>query len=115
MITSGTPSRQRWIAAQISISQFATEFNQGFITGIDANTGLISIAGCSLPLRLSDPDGVFGPPAGTKGTPWEFFTADSENPSVSSFSGYPMCIAYAGNVATCPPSNRDGNPVQGTQ
>jgi hypothetical protein len=31
---------------------------------------------------------------------------DTENPSVSSFSGFPMCIQHAGNAETCKDSNR---------
>ena len=31
---------------------------------------------------------------------------DTENPSVSSFSGFPMCTPHSGNAETCKDSNR---------
>jgi hypothetical protein len=53
-------------------------------------------------VRINDPEGIFAP----KSTASPYFIADTENPSVSSFSGFPMCIPHAGNAETCKDSNR---------
>jgi hypothetical protein len=89
------------------------EFNQGFIQSVGTD-GAIKIVGGPT-IRISDPEGVYGPNSGTAGTAFEFFTSDTENPSISSFSGYPMCVPYAGNADRCPPTNRAGTPPQGVQ
>ena len=58
-------------------------------------------------LRISDPNAVFS--VGYADAP--FFTADDESPSISSFSGFPMCIPRNDTDPLCPASNR---PFQGS-
>lgn len=53
-------------------------------------------------LRLNDPNGVFGKVS----NPNPFFPVDDENPSVSAFSGFPMCLPRSADDAKCPQSNR---------
>jgi hypothetical protein len=53
-------------------------------------------------LRINDPNGVYS--AGT--TQLKEFTADDENPSVSAYSGFPMCVPRSANDPKCPASNR---------
>jgi hypothetical protein len=53
-------------------------------------------------LRINDPRAKYS--AGYTTLP--FFTADDENPSISSFSGFPMCVPRGAADANCPDSNR---------
>jgi hypothetical protein len=106
------------IAAQISVSQFALAGGQGFIDSIDSTTGNIKIVGGPT-IRINDPEGVFGPRLvwgdSTTQAAYDMFTSDTENPSVSSFSGYPMCVPRSSNDIQCPASNRAAGAVkQGT-
>jgi hypothetical protein len=88
------------VAGQVQVAgRFGLEGSQGYISEI--NNGVLSIAG-GPNVRINDPKGVFGP----KSTSSPYFVADTENPSVSSFSGFPMCIPYSGNAETCKDSNR---------
>jgi hypothetical protein len=64
-------------------------------------------------IRINDPNGVYS--VGYTGLP--FFTADDQNPSISSFSGFPMCVPRNANDPLCPASNRpniSGASKQGT-
>ena len=88
------------IAGQIQVAaRFGLEGSQGYISAI--NDGVIQIAGGPR-VRINDPEGAFAP----KVTAQPYFIMDTENPSVSSFSGFPMCIPHAGNTETCKDSNR---------
>ncbi|KFA50062.1 hypothetical protein S40293_11114 [Stachybotrys chartarum IBT 40293] len=75
------------MAAQISTSQLFEILSSGYIESLNFTEGTMKIRSGPI-LRISDPNGVF--PVGYAGTP--FFTADDENPSISSYSGMPMCI-----------------------
>ncbi|OAL46422.1 hypothetical protein IQ07DRAFT_150500 [Pyrenochaeta sp. DS3sAY3a] len=95
-IVGGTP-----IAGQVSVAQrFALEGSQGYISAINEE-GTLQIAG-GPKVRINDPDGLFGPKVETA----PFWVADTANPSVTSFSGFPMCVPYSGNTDTCLLSNR---------
>lgn len=88
------------IAGQIQVAaRFGLEGSRGYITAI--NDGVIQIAG-GPKVRINDPEGAFAP----KVQQQPYFIMDTENPSVSSFSGFPMCIQHAGNAETCKDSNR---------
>ncbi|OSS44749.1 hypothetical protein B5807_10740 [Epicoccum nigrum] len=94
-IIKGTP-----IAGQISVAaRFGLEGSQGYIESI--TDGVIQITG-GPKVRINDPEGAFAPPVNKHAQ----FVIDTENPSVTSFSGFPMCIPYAGNANTCKDSNR---------
>jgi hypothetical protein len=89
------------IAGQISVAQrFGLEGSQGYISKIN-DDGTLQIASGPT-VRINDPDGLFGPQYDSQ----KYWIADTANPSVSSFSGFPMCIPYSGNTAKCSSSNR---------
>lgn len=88
------------IAGQIQVAaRYGLEGSQGYIASI--TDGVIQIAG-GPKVRINDPDGAYAP--AVKSEPQ--FIIDTENPTVSSFSGFPMCIPHSGNSATCSDSNR---------
>ncbi|KAF2218962.1 hypothetical protein BDZ85DRAFT_276587 [Elsinoe ampelina] len=87
------------IAGQVQISQFlggsaGTIASLAFDGKITLTTGQV--------LRINDPNAVYS--AGYTARPE--FTADDENPSISSFSGFPMCVPRSADDAKCPSSNR---------
>jgi hypothetical protein len=89
------------IAGQVQVAQrFGLESSQGYITAINQD-GSLSISG-GVTVRINDPDGLFG--AKVESAP--MWVADTGSPSVASFSGFPMCIPYSGNTATCLSTNR---------
>jgi hypothetical protein len=94
------------IAAQVIAYQFFEGLSSGFIESLDFAAGTMKIA-AGPTVRISDPNGVFS--IGNTVAP--FFTADDESPSVTSFSGFPMCIPRNTSDPLCPASNR---PFQGS-
>lgn len=97
------------IAAQVSISQFMLEGDTGFVESVEFD-GRIKIRGGPT-LRINDPNAVYS--AGYKTHP--FFTADDANPSITSFSGFPMCVPRKADDEKCPQSNRPNVPGRGKQ
>ncbi|KAK7960437.1 hypothetical protein PG988_011651 [Apiospora saccharicola] len=89
------------IAGQILAYQFFEGLSSGYIESIDFENGTMKIDKGPV-LRISDPNAVFS--VGYAGAP--FFTADDESPSISSFSGFPMCIPRNATDPLCPASNR---------
>lgn len=90
------------IAAQIGLgAQFSLQASQGYIDAVNIADGSIKIRGGPT-VRINDPDGIFG----KINTVAPLFTADTENPSVSAFSGFPMCIPRSDADDKCPQSNR---------
>lgn len=53
-------------------------------------------------IKINDPNKVYS--VGYTGNP--LFTADDKNPSITAFSGFPMCIPRSDNDDLCPSSNR---------
>ena len=132
----------QYIAGLVFVSQQSLNASQGVISCIDYNTGEMQVGGvpvdpsvapfsCPNPIppgvvrvRLNDAVGRFGkshaPVGGCAGKPDcveevgfdPRFTPDTDNPTVHSASGYPMCIPrvnpfIAGAVdPECPQSNR---------
>lgn len=98
------------IAASVGIAQFQTQGSVGFISQVN-NDGTINIKDGPT-IRINDPNAVYS--AGYTGSP--FMTADDESPSISSFSGYPMCVPRKADDPLCPASNRPdvGGSKQGT-
>ncbi|KAK3642306.1 hypothetical protein LTR56_010883 [Elasticomyces elasticus] len=88
------------IAAMVDIAQFLLQGGTGVIASV-ANTGLITLT-TGQKLRINDPNGVFS--AGYTARP--LFTADDENPSITAFSGFPMCVPRSASDPKCPASNR---------
>ncbi|KAK3695699.1 hypothetical protein B0T22DRAFT_418518 [Podospora appendiculata] len=89
----------RAIAAQVIISEFAMELNQGFIEELSFD-GIIKIRN-GPNIRINDPNAVF-----SAGFSAPFMVADDKNPSVTAFSGFPMCVPRSTNDTLCPLSNR---------
>ncbi|USP77920.1 hypothetical protein yc1106_05194 [Curvularia clavata] len=96
----------RPIAAQVIAYEFFEGLSSGFIESLNFAEGTMKIASGPT-VRISDPNAVFS--IGYAEAP--FFTADDESPSVSSFSGFPMCIPRNTTDPLCPASNR---PFQGS-
>ncbi|KAK7937298.1 uncharacterized protein PG986_014166, partial [Apiospora aurea] len=89
------------IAGQILAYQFFEGLSSGYIESLNFTDGSTKIQNRPV-LRISDPNAVFS--VGYSGAP--FFTADDESPSISSFSGFPMCIPRNSTDPLCPASNR---------
>ncbi|CRK19615.1 hypothetical protein BN1723_011942 [Verticillium longisporum] len=94
-IVGGTP-----IAAQISIAQYLLAGATGFVDTVSFD-GRIKIKGGPT-IRINDPNAVYS--AGYTAQP--FFTADDANPSITAFSGFPMCVPRKADDPLCPQSNR---------
>ncbi|RWA06494.1 hypothetical protein EKO27_g8611 [Xylaria grammica] len=92
------------IAAQILIYEFFEGLASGFIESIDFASGSMKIQNGPT-LRINDPNAVFS--VGYAEAP--FFTADDESPSITSFSGFPMCIPRNTTDPLCPSTNRPFN------
>lgn len=92
------------VAAQVYISQFFTEFSSGFISKVNTD-GTLETANGPI-VRLNDPNAVYS--SGFAGN--KFMTADDQNPSIGSFSGFPMCIPRNATDPLCPSSNRPNIP-----
>ncbi|ORY59203.1 uncharacterized protein BCR38DRAFT_412908 [Pseudomassariella vexata] len=88
------------IAAQVDIAQFATQSSVGFISKVNYDSNM-EIANGPL-IRINDPNAVYS--AGYAGSP--FLKADDENPSISSFSGFSMCVPRMAKDPLCPDCNR---------
>ncbi|KLU82812.1 hypothetical protein MAPG_01880 [Magnaporthiopsis poae ATCC 64411] len=87
--------------AQIIIYEFFEGLASGFIESVDFADGSMKIIN-GPKIRISDPNAVFS--KGYAGAPE--FTADDQSPSISSFSGFPMCIPRNTTDPLCPLSNR---------
>lgn len=87
-------------AAQILMSAgFSLREGMGYIESLTTDT--MKIRGGPT-VRLNDPNGVFG--KASNGAP--FFPVDDESPSVTAFTGFPMCLPRSDNDDKCPQSNR---------
>ncbi|KAH7107125.1 hypothetical protein BKA62DRAFT_228793 [Auriculariales sp. MPI-PUGE-AT-0066] len=93
-IVDGVP-----LAAQIHMTEFALEINQGYISALHTD-GRIEIQNGPT-VRLNDPNGVFGAVFSSP-----FLVVDDVNPSVTAFSGFPMCVPRSTNDTLCPLSQR---------
>ncbi|KAK1913289.1 hypothetical protein P3342_005225 [Pyrenophora teres f. teres] len=90
------------IAGQISVAQrFGLEGSQGYISTINAD-GTLQISGGGPRIRINDPDGLYAP----KYEAQPYWIADTANPTITAFSGFPMCIPHSGNVDRCSSDNR---------
>ncbi|KXH57308.1 hypothetical protein CSAL01_04334 [Colletotrichum salicis] len=94
-VVNGVP-----IAAQVSIAQSLLNGASGFVDSVN-NDGRIKLTDGNI-IRINDPNAIYS--VGYTSQP--FFTADDANPSISSFSGFPMCVPRSAADALCPQSNR---------
>ena len=86
---------------QIVITEFFEAENFGFIQSINYTDGSMQIQNGPR-IRINDPNAVFS--VGYKGIP--MMTADDQSPSITSFSGFPMCIPRNTSDPLCPMTNR---------
>jgi hypothetical protein len=84
----------------MTYSQIDLAGSTGIIESLDFD-GQIHIKNGPV-LRINDPNAIFS--AGFTEVP--FFTADDENPSITSFSGFPVCVPRSEADPKCPLSNR---------
>jgi len=87
----------------MSISQLDLAFASGVIETLNFD-GRIKIKNGPI-VPINDPRAIYS--AGFTELP--FFTIDDENPSITSFSGYPVCIRRSASDGKCPESNRPTN------
>ncbi|KAH7063635.1 hypothetical protein B0J12DRAFT_694536 [Macrophomina phaseolina] len=97
-IVDGTP-----IAGQIELTQSLLNAGNGVIDKVNVGGNSFTIVGGPT-VVLNDPNAVYS--NGYNGNP--LFTADDENPSITAFSGFPMCIPRSTSDPLCPASNREG-------
>lgn len=91
------------MAGRIAVSQLLGGVGSGIVSVVN-NDGTMQIVGGPT-LRINTPNGVYA----TTYDKNPFFTSDEQNPSIVSFSGYPMCIPRSASDADCPSSNRAAN------
>ncbi|KAK2043508.1 hypothetical protein LZ31DRAFT_524378 [Colletotrichum somersetense] len=87
--------------AQVQIYEFFEGLSSGYVESVDFEDGSLKIQNGPV-VRISDPNAVFS--KGYSGAP--LMTADDESPSITSFSGFPMCIPRNSTDPLCPLSNR---------
>ena len=103
-----------YIAGLITIAQDALNSGAGYINFIDYATGEIFVGGVGptrngARVKINDPVGRFG----RISTPDQRFTVDSDNPTIKSETGFPMCIprfAPAVSDPLCTQANRPLDP-----
>ncbi|KAK1757943.1 hypothetical protein QBC47DRAFT_357845 [Echria macrotheca] len=93
-IVDGNP-----LAAQVIVTEFVMETNQGYIEQINFDGSMKIRNGPTI--RINDPNAVF-----SAGFSYPFMVSDDESPSVSAYSGFPMCVPRSANDTLCPLSNR---------
>lgn len=118
----------QYIAGLIFISQQSLNANRGMVSHIDYANGVIHVGGIpnqpaatDTRIRINDPVGRFGKSHGAAGSGAAIiepdfdprFTADTNNPTIRSVTGFPMCIprsspygAGAVEDPLCPTRNR---------
>ncbi|KEQ68439.1 hypothetical protein M436DRAFT_58559 [Aureobasidium namibiae CBS 147.97] len=89
------------IAGLVQIGEYLLQASSGTIESINSAAGTMKIKGGPT-IRINDPNGVYS--VGYKDSP--LYTADDENPSITAFSGFPMCIPRSSSDPLCPSSNR---------
>ncbi|THW72408.1 hypothetical protein D6D19_06535 [Aureobasidium pullulans] len=89
------------IAGLVQISEYLLQASSGTVESIDFATGTMKIKGGPT-IRINDPNAVYSVGYTKSG----FYTADDENPSITAFSGFPMCIPRSSSDPLCPSSNR---------
>lgn len=87
----------------MTIAQISLQASTGYIERLGTD-GAIKIQNGPT-IRINDPNAKYS--SGYTAIP--FFTADDENPSITSFGGFPMCVPRSSDDPKCPQSNRPTN------
>ncbi|KAF6832022.1 hypothetical protein CPLU01_06404 [Colletotrichum plurivorum] len=87
--------------AQVQLYEFFEGLSSGFVESVDFADGSLKIQNGPT-VRISDPNAVYS--KGYTGAP--LMTADDQSPSITSFSGFPMCIPRNDTDPLCPLTNR---------
>lgn len=87
--------------AQVQLYEFFEGLSSGFIESLDYADGSMKIQNGPT-VRIADRNAVFS--VGYNAAP--FMNADDSSPSISSFSGFPMCIPRNDTDPLCPLTNR---------
>jgi K319-like protein len=97
-VVTGTPLLDQYVAGVVYMAQQSLNVGTGFINFIDYATGTLHVGGqpgVSAPtdtlIQINDPIGRFGRVV----SPDPRWTADTDNPTIHSKTGYPMCIPRA--------------------
>jgi hypothetical protein len=105
----------KYIAGLVTIFQEFADNGEGTITAIDYATGDITVGTApnnTVRVKLNDSVGRFGRPVPGQDTR---FTVDTDNPTVTAASGYPMCVPRSDPTVQddplCPSKNRPIDPV----
>lgn len=89
------------MVAQVQLYEFFEGLASGFIESLDYADGSMKIQNGPT-VRIADRNAVFS--VGNSAVP--FMNADDQSPSISSFSGFPMCIPRSETDPLCPLTNR---------
>jgi hypothetical protein len=119
---SGNIVGSQHIAGLVDITQQSLNLGQGYIQAIDFNTGEILVGGAvdgpvKARVRINDSEGRYGlkTSALKVGEPLLSqdgrFTSDTDNPTIHSSTGYPMCVPRNASDPRCPLTNRGPNPT----
>ncbi|KAF2873564.1 hypothetical protein BDV95DRAFT_627456 [Massariosphaeria phaeospora] len=103
IVVAGNVIDGQAIAGQIQLSaRFGLEGSQGYIEQVNFD-GTLKIRGGPT-VRINDLNGTFS--AKLDNSPHPLFLADGSSPSITAFSGFPMCIPRSSTDEKCPASNR---------
>jgi len=105
----------RSIAALMFASQQSLNVQVGYISSIDYATGNLKVntgdPANPVTVQINDPQGRFG----RAQSPDERFSVDDQNPTITSKTGYPMCVPRTdpatNDDALCPQNNRPKSSV----
>ncbi|CAG8972965.1 hypothetical protein HYALB_00008325 [Hymenoscyphus albidus] len=97
---TGNVVNDNFIAGQMTYNQVDAAFASGVIKSLGFDGSIVIENGPTL--RINDPNAKYS--AGFDSIP--LFTADDENPSITSFSGFPVCVPRSANDPKCPSANR---------
>ncbi|KAK2752665.1 hypothetical protein CKAH01_17657 [Colletotrichum kahawae] len=87
--------------AQVQLYEFFEGLSSGWVESVDFADGSLKIQNGPT-VRISDPNAVYS--KDFTGAP--LMTADDQSPSITSFSGFPMCIPRNETDPLCPLTNR---------
>ncbi len=118
----GSGGTDMYVAGLVYLAQQSLNLGQGIINYIDLTTATMHVgcsplgtpcpAGKGARVQINDPVGRYG----RQMSPDPRFTGDTDNPTISSQTAYPMCIPRYSSVSdpACPLTNRPLDPASTT-